>query len=271
METKLTPDPPSIREHHLSFPEGVARVLGASRAHDRGFQGQGIRIAVIDSGFFPHPFFLSRGFYIRYVPTRREPEPQVDEYGHGTAQLASVFSVAPRAEVLAIKCLDRDPSYALKVALALSPDIISCAWGFDIDRAGLKKIPAGYRKIQQLIQEVVSSGICLVSAAGNGQRSFPGNMPEVLSVGGVYYGPDGNFESSDISSVYESGIYPGRQVPDVCGLTGKRPHGRLLLVPVPPKAQLARKPAFSTMGAGDVKPVGAAGWAMFSGTSAATA
>ena len=271
---QIPPEPPQIREHHVRVPEQLANVLSADTLHARGITGKGVRVAMIDSGFFPHPFYLSRGYFIHYVPTRKEPNPHIDTYGHGTAQLASLFAIAPGAEVLAITCMDRDPSYALAKAIELRPHVLSCAWGFNIDVPGARKLSPEYRKMARLIRKAVDLGICVVAAAGNGQHAFPGSMPEVISAGGVFYSPDGKFEHSDVSSRFESSLYPARQVPDLCGLVGNRPHGRLLLVPVPPRADLARKPAFSTIAAGDAdKPKGlrAPGWALFSGTSASTA
>jgi subtilisin family serine protease len=122
-----------------------------------------------------------------------------------------------------------------------------------------------------MLQNAYKKGICVIAAAGNGQYAFPGNMPEVISAGGVYYTPDGNFSVSDIASQFTSSVFPGRVVPDVCGLVGNLPYGRLLLVPVPPKARLAKRPAFSMIAAGEPTEVQISGWAMFSGTSAAAA
>ncbi len=267
-------EPPAIQEHHVKLPDQLGRILGADRVHARKITGRGIRVAVIDSGFYPHPYYQARGYRIRHIPTRKERKPQVDEYGHGTAQLASLFAVSPDVEALVIKCMDRDPSYALEKAIALRPDILSCAWGFNIDHheAGLspRPVPAQYHKMQRLIREAHDQGIVIVAAGGNGQHAFPGSMPEVIAAGGIYYAPDGKFHQSEISSRFESSFFPGRMVPDVCGIVGDLPHGRLLLVPVPPKAKLARRPGFATIAAGAASDVGS-GWAMFSGTSAATA
>jgi serine protease AprX len=264
-------NPPPIQEHHVRVGDQLAGIFRADRAHAMGVTGKGIRIAVIDSGFYPHPFYVSRGYSIRYIATRKEKLPYVDKYGHGTAQLASLFSIAPQAEVCAIKCMDRDPTMAIEKALSLRPRILSCAWGFNIDEPGVSELPEEYEALHRLFLKAVRMGITVVAAAGNGQYAFPGSMPEVLSVGGVFYSPQGRFEQSDVSSKYESSIFKSRQVPDICGVTGNRPHGRLLLVPVPPKAKLAKRPSFSTIAAGDVRETDAAGWAMFSGTSAATA
>ena len=115
----------------------------------------------------------------------------------------------------------------------------------------------------------------MIAAAGNGQYAFPGNMPEVISAGGVFYTPTGEFILSDVASRFKSSVFPGREVPDVCGLVGNLPYGRLLLVPVPPKARLAKRPAFGMIAAGEPAALGDTarlkGWAMFSGTSAAAA
>jgi serine protease AprX len=269
---KISADPPRILEHHVRLPDQAAQLLHADEAHTQGFQGRGVRVAMIDSGFYPHPFFLERGYKITYIPTKKEPKPHTDQYGHGTAQLASLFSIAPEAEALVIKCMDRDPSLAIEKAISLRPDVLSCAWGFNIDHPGVQGVPPEYQSIERLILQAIDMGITIVAAGGNGQRAFPGSMPEVISAGGVYFSPQGRFEPSDIASEYESSIFPGRKIPDLCGLVGNRPFGRLLLVPVPPSARLAKRPGFSSIAAGDSEPLEKGkGWAMFSGTSASTA
>lgn len=271
----VSAEPPLIREHHVRLPDQLREILRATEAHARGINGRGVRIAVIDSGFWPHPFYLERGYRITPVPTHKEPEPLVDEYGHGTAQLASLFALAPGAEALAIKCMDRDPSDALEKALATGARVINCAWGFNIDHKGARRLPSEFQKLHRILRRAIRAGITVVAAGGNGQQPFPGSMPEVIAAGGVYWGPDGHFEPSDVSSKFESHLFPGRQVPDLCGLVGNRPHGRLLLVPIPPRAALARRASFkasiSTIAAGEVSRTRSPGWAMFSGTSAATA
>lgn len=257
MNRDIPENPPCIQEHHVRLPEQLAGILRATAAHARGYTGKGVRIAIIDSGFFPHPYYVSRGYSVTPVPTAREKNPLLDEYGHGTAQLASLFAVAPEAEVLAIKCMDRDPSLALEKALSLKPKILSCAWGFNIDHPGHDGVPRPYRRMQRLIVDAIHGGVSVVAAGGNGQHAFPGSIPQVIAAGGVYYAPDGKFHASEISSRFESAFFPGRQVPDLCGVVGDRPHGRLLLVPVPPRARLAIRPGFATIAAGDSSDVSA--------------
>jgi subtilisin family serine protease len=261
-ETDPLPIPPvEIGEHHVRLPDQLSTILRADVAHKKGITGKTIRVAVIDSGFYPHPFYQLKPYDIRRVVTKKEPEPHVDVYGHGTAMLASLLSIAPEVEVHAIKCLDKDPSYAIRKALEVEPHILNCAWGFNIDQSRSRSLPREFHRLHRLLQRVIESGVCVVAAAGNGQRCFPGNMPEVISAGAVFYSPSGEFEPSDVSSRFVSRIFPDRQVPDICGIAGNRPHGRLLLVPVPPQAKLAKQNAVESV----------PGWAMFSGTSAATA
>ena len=261
----VTPNPSSSLldlEHHLRVPEDLAFHLKAHAAHQRGWTGKGIKIAVIDSGFWRHPFYESRGYRINRIPTIHEPDPETDLYGHGTAQLASILSIAPEAELIAIKCLSPDPCSALETALSYSPHIMNCAWGFDIDQEHSSgRLPEEYWRLEKLIRQTSELGITWVAAAGNGQYPFPANMPEVLSAGGAYLNPQGEFEISNLASRFESQIYPGRTVPDLCGISGNLPHGRLLLVPVPPSSRLAKRKNWKS-------PF--RGWALFSGTSAAT-
>ncbi len=253
------------------MPDELASILGAETPHAVGITGRGVRIGIIDSGFYPHPFYSGRDYKIHWIGTKNDREPTIDRYGHGTAQLACLLAIAPEAEIFAIKCTDVDPSAGILRALELKVDVLSCAWGFDIDRPKARSLPKDFKSLHALILKAIQSGICVVAAAGNGQRSFPGCMPEVISAGGAYYGRDQAFLPSDLSSAYESSIFPGRKVPDICGVAGKLPHGRLLLLPVPPEAKIAIRPGFRIQFRTRAEKKAVLGWALFSGTSAATA
>ena len=86
--------------------------------------------------------------------------------------------------------------------------------------------------------------------------------------GGVYMHPDGTLEASNYASGFASPIYPGRDVPDVCGLVGMMPRARYIMLPVQPNGNA------DATGAGGPPPDSDEtapddGWAVFSGTSAA--
>ncbi len=95
-------------------------------------------------------------------------------------------------------------------------------------------------------------------------------MPGVLAAGGAYMNGTLDLVASNYASGYESPWYPGRIVPDVCGLVGMLPRAQYLMLPVPPGCQLDQ----SQSKPDDTDPEGDGtspddGWALFSGTSAA--
>ena len=116
-------------------------------------------------------------------------------------------------------------------------------------------------------------------SAGNGEFSFPGMMPDVISVGGVYVDSKGNRRASDLASAFNSKIYSGRHVPDICGLVGLKLklrnkilkafvhseyHDDYLMLPVPPGSDIDAYKSLAPDKTSDRD-----GWAAFSGTSAA--
>src|SRR5215217_305711 len=114
-----------------------------------------------------------------------------------------------------------------------------------------------------------AAGIVVVFAAGNGHWGFPGQHPDVIAVGGVAIDQAGALRASDYASGFHSQIYPRRRVPDVSGLVGLLPKAELIMLPVPPGSAIDRDLAGGTYPVGD-ETAPDDGWAVFSGTSAAT-
>jgi Subtilase family len=115
----------------------------------------------------------------------------------------------------------------------------------------------------------VASGIVVVFSAGNGHWGFPGQHPDVISAGGVFMHQDGTFEASNYASGFASNIYPGRTVPDVCGLVGMLPRAAYIMLPLQSGDQID-----VDLAGGGAHPNGDEtapndGWAAISGTSAA--
>lgn len=61
----------------------------------------------------------------------------------------------------------------------------------------------------------------VIFSAGNGHLAFPACIPDVIAVGGVTVQADGILKASSYASSFRSQLYPGRQVPDVCGIVGE--------------------------------------------------
>jgi len=98
-------------------------------------------------------------------------------------------------------------------------------------------------------------------------------MPEVIAVGGVYAkrtlgGDDFVLEASDYASSFKSNIYPGRAVPDFCGLVGMKPGGIYINLPLQPKCYIDQALAGGAYPNND-ETAPNDGWAVISGTSAA--
>jgi subtilisin family serine protease len=94
-------------------------------------------------------------------------------------------------------------------------------------------------------------------------------MPNVISAGGVFVDENGDMQASNYASAFQSKIYPGRSVPDLCGLVGMLPHASYIMLPVPPGSEIDHETSQPDDGLpGDGTAVDD-GWGVFSGTSAA--
>jgi len=124
--------PPHKAYWHLDVPAGVSLGCNADKAHRSGITGKGIKVAMVDSGWFKHPFFVNRGY--RAAPVVLGPgaaNPLHDESGHGTGESANIFACAPDIELLPVKINFVNSLGAFNVAVGLSPHIITCSWGSD--------------------------------------------------------------------------------------------------------------------------------------------
>ncbi|NEO67116.1 MAG: S8 family serine peptidase, partial [Moorea sp. SIO4G2] len=178
---------------------------------------------------------------------------------------------APDIDFIGVK-MGSNPTLAFKMASDLHPAVMNNSWGFSIPEGPL---PNYLKPLEAAVIEAVKErGITVCFSAGNGHYGFPGQMPEVISVGGVYAhdtveGNDFRLEASDYASSFDSQIYPGRHVPDVCGLVGMRPSAAYIMLPVEPGDEIdqglggGKYPNQDETATDD-------GWAVISGTSAAS-
>lgn len=258
--------PPRVSSWHLNVPDDVGVALNAARAHRSGRTGRGINVAMVDTGWFRHPFFAAHGYRAdRAVLGPGAANADDDESGHGTGESANIFATAPDVHLMPVKAANASGALinltaAFNEAVALGPDIITNSWGADV-RFG--PLSAARQAQAAAIAAAVASGIVVCFAAGNGHWGFPGQHPDVISVGGVYRDENGNLQASDYASGFVSNIYPGRQSPDICGLVGMRPGAEYIMLPLQDGAQIdVGKSATDGTASND-------GWALFSGTSAA--
>lgn len=258
--------PPLKKYWHLDVPAGISLACNADKAHRTGITGKGVKVAMVDSGHYKHPFFVGRGYNV--APVVLGPaaaNPLKDESGHGTGESANIFAVAPDVQLLPVKINFVNSIGAFNAAVGLNPDIITCSWGSS-NRFG--PLSAADMALATAISAAVASGITVIFSAGNGHFGFPGQHPDVISAGGVFMNQDESLRASDYASGFISNIYPNRRVPDLCGLVGMRPNAMYIMLPVESQDAIDVGNSGGTHPNGD-ETTNKDGWAAFSGTSAA--
>lgn len=266
-----SPLPPRVSYHCLNVPADISMILRAGKVNQQGITGKGVLVAMPDTGFYAHKFYECGGYNYNRTIAEDAADVELDEYGHGTAEAANIFSSAPGIDFIGIK-MGPNATLGFKKAADLNPAVITCSWGWDINDPVL---PNWLKPLEAaIIYAVKKQGITIVFSAGNHHHSFPGQMPEVISAGGVYAerdldGDDFKLQASDYASSFRSSIYPGRNVPDVCGLVGMLPRAAYIMLPLQPGCSIDKD-----LAAGGAHPNGDMtapddGWAAISGTSAA--
>lgn len=269
-----SPLPPRVRYHHLHVPADVALIFRATLVHQNGVTGKGVLVAMPDTGFYKHPFYAWHGYNYNATLAPDAIRLERDEIGHGTAEAANIFACASDIDFIGIK-MGGNATLAFKTASDLHPAVMTNSWGYHLGCPPLTTLPNFLKPLEAAVLEAVRTrGITVCFSAGNGHHAFPAMMPDVIAVGGVYAhenlaGGDFNLEASNYASSFDSLIYPGRHVPDVCGLVGLKPRGIYIMLPVEPGDSI------------DVGLAGGAfpnkdettpndGWAVISGTSASS-
>jgi subtilisin family serine protease len=285
----VSAQPPDVpgNVHYLTL-DDVARLLDVEAARDAGFDGTGVRLTMIDTGFdASHPYFSSRGFRMNVLLAGGASGVKSDANGHGTGCAANVFAIAPGVEFTGIKVGTLGSNDGGAPLLAG----FQRALGFDPERPGRRQgtrplphvisvslscgeapgtvppwqiLPERLGQLEACVQEALANDIVVVVAAGNrGERGFPAQMPPVIAAGGVFSNRQGVLLASNFASAFTSRVYAGRKVPDVCGLCGEGEHADYIMLPVPSGS--THDKLFAVFdGTSNVD-----GWARFSGTSAA--
>ena len=172
--------------------------VGTEIPRQEGFDGSGVKIAVIDTGVdFNHPDLFGYGPDGKVIGGYnfiQEGEPPMDNNGHGT-QVAGVIAadgtvkgMAPKAKILAYK-VSEDGN-------AVSSDLIIRAIEKAIeDKANVINISLGVNKTNEDIEAAVTKAlekeIFVVTAAGNdgpnnGTIGSPGKNYGSVTVGATY-------------------------------------------------------------------------------------
>ncbi len=214
--------PPAVNYYHLEVPSDVARLMDADQVHNEGVKGAGIRVAIVDTGWYRHPYYDAQGYPIPWICLGPGAEDvATDDEGHGTGITSNLLAIAPESDVLIVKMNRYNALASFSAAADQLPDVISCSWGWDCET--VSDLDSDMLLMEAAVSDAVANGIVVLFAAGNGQYCFPAQHPDVIAVGGVYVDQQGAMQASSYASGFESKIYWRRKVPDVCGLVGNDP------------------------------------------------
>lgn len=175
------------------------QAIGISSAQQQGRNGQGVRVAVLDTGIAAkHRDFSARGIVAESFIEGEGPE---DVHGHGTHCIGTAcgpwqpaagpaYGVAPGSEIYSGKVLSddgsgSDASILAGIDWALEHDchVISMSLGADVRAVHPPYVAAGRRALDR--------GTLIVAAAGNNARrasgdpgfvGAPANSPHVMAV-----------------------------------------------------------------------------------------
>jgi subtilisin family serine protease len=273
--------PPAVNYFHLDVSTTMPGLLNVSQVHRAGTTGKGVRVAMVDTGFAhsQHPYFVAKGYNSTVDLAPHAINDATDLDGHGTGESANLLAVAPDVTFIGIKVEnDNDPRHGASMlegfqqALLHDPKIISLSMGYDLrapNGTQLGFLPNNMAALEAEIQAAVAKGIVVVFSAGNGHFSFPAMMPNVISAGGVFVDQNGDMQASNYASAFQSKVYPGRSVPDLCGLVGMLPRASYIMLPVPPGSAIDCETAAAANGQAGDGTAPDDGWGVFSGTSAA--
>ncbi len=289
-------NPPPLNYPHLELPRDIQTQLGTQSCHEEGITGQGIHVVIPDSGLYPHPYFLFRGYDINTGITIDLPDdapttiiPGEDTYGHGTALAANILAVAPDIKLTMIKVgytyvetngqiydYWADDLTALRIAANLRPHIISCSIGGPeplLLKLGNAILPL-MEAFRAELWDIVRSGIVVLYSVGNfGWVCWQSTLPYVISVGGAYKNKHKKWVASSFASSGKSQFETGRIVPDICGICGPAPHGIWIAAPTQPESYYDQYLGGGTTAVpseADDKTETDDGWMVGSGTSMAT-
>lgn len=236
-----------VRKKDTKAPYGVD-MIKAKNIWDQSQKGEGIKIAVIDSGCdINHESLKNNIVGVRNFTDEdgKNPDVVIDRVGHGThvtgtivanGENNTIVGVSPNAQIYSLKAIDRTGSgkvswvvNAIYYAIDKNVDIISMSLG----------MPKGSEKLEKAVREAINKNILVVCAAGNDgdgdssdfEYSYPAAYVDVISVGAVdKKGVPASFSNANLGvDVVAPGVsilstYPNNQFAILSGTSMATPH-----------------------------------------------
>lgn len=181
--------------------------VGAKVVNSSGYNGQGIGIAVLDTGVYPHlDLIMPRSRIVAFKDFVNKKRSAYDDNGHGTfvagaaagnayASAGKYSGVAPMANIIAVKVMNGKGQGSSSDILAGMQWVVDNQKRFNIRvmslSLGSEKVAGGYSDpLAVAVERVWDSGITVVAAAGNagpksGTITTPGVSDRIITVGAV--------------------------------------------------------------------------------------
>ena len=184
-----------IKTQDNYIPTGV-NMINAPLMWNKGYTGDGVKVAILDSGCIQHPDLINNIIGGKNFTTEGSETDYNDLNGHGThvagiiAGNGKVMGVAPNAKLLILKVLDKTGNGncqglydAINYAIEQKVDIINMSLGISIN----------VNEIHTVLKKAVDNNICVVCACGNegdgkaftDEYSYPAGYNEAISVGAI--------------------------------------------------------------------------------------
>lgn len=153
-------------------------------------QGEGVTVAVVDTGINDHPFFEGKNIVPGYSAFEAEDDGWNDTDGHGSAVAAAVLITAPEATIMPVRIDAGSSAFggamgpkeydAIRWSVDNGADVLVLPWG--ISGVGFDG------EYLEVLQYVIDKGAIVVAGAGNdpaSDASYPAMVPGVVAVTGT--------------------------------------------------------------------------------------
>jgi hypothetical protein len=171
----------------VALNDGLLEWLGITQ--DNAAWGEGVRVAVLDTGVTNSPAFLSSILSINLVDL---PGNAADQNGHGTAVASMIIGqnaltpgVAPGSSIISVRIandLGQSDSFMLAQGIVSAVDAGANLINISLGSFGDSAL------VRNAIKYALDSGALIIAASGNNgvdQVSYPAANPGVIAVGAV--------------------------------------------------------------------------------------
>jgi hypothetical protein len=179
--------------------------------HDMDYTGDGVTVAIVDSGCVNHSYFLDT--ILRYNQVNGDGNissttswssnllNDASPIGHGTKMVGGVKQFAPSLDLVFYECFDSDPAAKLENYLWALEDLVEnyVTWGVDILSLSWGSSDVSQRNqtvvsdVEDCLDTLVTGGVTIFIASGNENAvtvSWPAyqasNYSGIMSIGAVF-------------------------------------------------------------------------------------